>query len=88
MSKMFGGFGELPLREAVIGAPRQTFQRAVADLLDEVEELREALRLMAHRVPWDDGERCWCAVQPFDDGSTKEWRHDTRCREIKELLDE
>ena len=86
MSRLFGGFGELPLRESVVGAPRGTHQRALAELFEEVDELREALRMMAHRTPWD-GECCWCAIQPFDDGSTKAWQHDTRCREIKALLD-
>jgi hypothetical protein len=87
MSRLYGGFGEEPLREAVIGAPLQTFQRAVGDLFSEVEDLRDALRLMAHRTPWD-GECCWCAVAPFDDGSTKHWQHDQRCREIRELVDQ
>ena len=85
MSDMFGGFGEGPLREAVIGAPLQTFQRAVADLFDEVDDLRAALVLMAHRTPWDD-QPCWCVISPFDDGSNKTWRHDARCLEIKELF--
>lgn len=86
MSRMYGGFGELPLRESVIGADRQTFQRALHDLFTEVDELRDALRILAHRTPWD-GEPCWCETRPFDDGSTKTWRHDTRCTEIAELLD-
>lgn len=87
MSKLYGGFGELPLREAVIGAPRQTFQRALAELFDEVDELREGLRMMSHKVPWDETELCFCAVAPFDDGSTKRWWHDNRCAELRALLD-
>ena len=86
MRGLYGGFGELPLRESVLGAPRGTHQRALAEVFEEVDELREALRLMAHRRPWDGG-LCWCAVAPFDDGTTKAWRHDTRCTEIMELLD-
>lgn len=87
MSRMYGGFGELPLRESVIGAARQTHQRALADLFAEVDELRDTLRLFAHRPPWAPDELCWCACEPFDDGSTREWQHDTRCREVRELLD-
>lgn len=86
MSRLYGGFGEVPLREAVIGARLNTFQRAVADLFDEVEELRGALRLMAHRPPW--GGVCWCATAPWDDGSARDWKHDHRCCEIKKLMDE
>lgn len=86
--RIYGGFGETPLREAVIGAKLNTFQRAVGDLLNEVDELREALRLFAHRVPWDGSMRCWCETSPFDDGSTKEWHHDRRCCEIRELTDQ
>lgn len=86
--RMYGGFYETPLREAGAGAARGTWQRAIYDLFGEVDELREALTLLSHRVPWDDHERCWCAVAPFDDGTTKAWRHDTRCCEIKVLLDE
>jgi hypothetical protein len=86
--RVYGGFGEHPLREAVIGAARGTFQRAVADLLDERDELRDALRLLAHRVPWDGSTACWCAVAPFDDGSTRTWQHDLRCHEIRGLIDD
>lgn len=87
MSRLYGGFGELPLREAVAGAPRGTKDRALFELFEEVDELRDALRLLSHPVPWDEHRRCWCAVAPFDDGSTKAWHHDTRCTEIAELLD-
>lgn len=86
MSRLYGGFGELPLREAVAGSALQTKDRALSDLFAEVDELRKALRLVAHRKPWD-GECCWCAIPPFDDGSTKPWQHDVRCTEISELLD-
>lgn len=75
------------LREACAGAARGTIERAAFELLEEIDELRDALRLVAHRTPWD-GECCWCAVAPFDDGSTKEWRHDTRCLEIRLLMPE
>jgi hypothetical protein len=54
MSRLYGGFGELPLRESVLGAARQTKDRAIAELFEEVDELREALRLIAHRT--DRGE--------------------------------
>lgn len=87
MSRLYGGFGELPFRESVLGAARGTKDRATADLWEEVDELRAALRLMAHTRPWDGG-LCWCAVAPFDDGSTKTWRHDIRCDEMRELLDD
>jgi hypothetical protein len=86
MSRLYGGFGELPLRESVLGAARQTKDRAIAELFEEVDELREALRLIAHRTPWD-GQCCWCETAPFDDGSTKHWQHDVRCTELRELLD-
>jgi hypothetical protein len=69
----------------VPGAARLSPERAIAELLEERDELHQALRLVAHRTPWD-GECCWCAVAPFDNGSTRAWEHDVRCREIKELL--
>jgi hypothetical protein len=84
MSRIYGGFGELPLRESCLGAALQTKDRALSDLFAEVDELREALRLVAH---WHDNEPCWCVTEPFDDGSTRAWQHDTRCREIRELMD-
>jgi hypothetical protein len=85
-TKLYGGITEQGLRETVLGADRGTIPRATAELLDELDELRDALRLVAHRTPWDQ-TCCWCAVAPFDDRSTKEWRHDQRCREIRELID-
>lgn len=84
--RFYGGLSETALRDSVPGAARGTKERAIAELFDEVDELRGALRLVAHHgVP---NEPCWCACRPFDDGSTRDWRHDTRCTEIRELLDE
>lgn len=73
MARLFGGFSELPLREAVAGADRGTVQRATLDLLNEVQLLRGKLRSLSRRVPWDQDKLCWCRVQPFDDGSTRTW---------------
>lgn len=87
MARVYGGFGELPLREAMRGAARGTTERALFEVFEEVDELRDALRLVAHRPPWAPNELCWCGCPPFDDGSTKDWRHDERCREIRELMD-
>jgi hypothetical protein len=85
--RLYGGIGETQLRDQAAGAPRGTEQRAIGQLLDEVDDLREALRLLAHRIPWEE-RLCWCHCAPFDNGSTKDWDHDHRCTEIRELLDE
>jgi hypothetical protein len=87
MSRFYGGIAEITLRDAVPGAARGTNERAIAELFDEVDELRDALRLVAHRAPWDDDELCWCSRTPFDDGRTGDWKHEPRCTEIQELLD-
>lgn len=88
MTRLYGFIAEEQLREAVMGAQLGTIPRAAAELLDEVENLRQLLRMFQNRPHLDSHGPCWCECAPFDDGTPRKWGHDTRCNEVREALDE